>query len=176
MTMTSERPGTSVTRRAARVIGVALAATLLVGLVSGLLARLLMRLIALTAGEPVAFTLVGTAGILFVCVVCTLPGALALSVLHGRARPLAWLIALALVVPHVLTFLGSEGELFEEILTPERAEAVMALTAGYALMLLGAVYVLGRVTRALLPRRLTAPGADSETSGTIGHVTSAGRG
>lgn len=91
------------TRTGIRVLGkvlVALAAAAMAGVVLGLVARLMMRLTTLAAGEQGDFSVAGTAAILLVFVVFTVPGALLASLTARRGRSaLLVLGALTLCVP-----------------------------------------------------------------------------
>jgi hypothetical protein len=72
--------------RIVRKVGAGLAAALVAGLLLGALARVMMRLVNLAAGRPGEFSWLGTAGILLVFVVVTVPGALLAAFLQRRGR------------------------------------------------------------------------------------------
>jgi hypothetical protein len=81
----------------------------------GMVARLMMRLAAVAAGHPGSFSLAGTAGILAVFVVATVPGAVLASLVRRRGRSSLLVVgALLLCVPTAGvagTDLGALGEL-----------------------------------------------------------------
>jgi hypothetical protein len=91
---TARRPG--VLRRLAVGVMAAVAAGVLLGSV----ARLMMRLTTLAAGGETQFSLAGTAAILLVFVLFTLPGSVLASLLERRGRSVLLFVgALALCLP-----------------------------------------------------------------------------
>ncbi|MGZ8742686.1 MAG: hypothetical protein ACXWXO_07185 [Nocardioides sp.] len=96
-------PGKRTTHAGLRVLGkvfVALAAAAVVGAVLGSVARLMVRLTTLAAGEQGDFSVAGTAAILLIFAVFTVPGALLASRTARRGRSaLLVLGALTLCVP-----------------------------------------------------------------------------
>ena len=98
-----------------RVLGrviVGLAAAAVAGAVLGSVARLMMRLTTLAAGEQGDFSVAGTAAILLIFVVFTLPGALLASLTARRGRSaLLVLGALTLCVPATAVAASDLGHL-----------------------------------------------------------------
>lgn len=92
----TQRRGRAVARR----VGVGLAAAVVAGAAMGLVARLMMRLVVLAAGEPGQFSLAGTAAILVVFVVATVPGAVVAALVRRRGRSaVLYAFAVLLCVP-----------------------------------------------------------------------------
>jgi hypothetical protein len=144
------------TRTGARVLErvfVALVAAVVAGAVLGSVARLMMRFTALAAGEPGEFSVVGTAAILLVFAVFTLPGALLASLTARRGRSaLLVLGALVLCVPATGVARADLGRL--DLLSVAERTGVAGATIGvYAAILaippltLRLITVTGDLTR-----------------------------
>ena len=98
-----------------RRLFVGVMAAVVAGLVLGAVARLLMRLVTLVAGQPGAFSLEGTLGIVTVFVAAAMPGAVFAAFWKRRGRSLPLVAgSLLLCVPTIgvgLTDLAAVGEL-----------------------------------------------------------------
>ncbi|WP_067186670.1 hypothetical protein [Microtetraspora niveoalba] len=85
--------GTAARATAGVVVASVLAAALCAGLLAGLAARLLMRLVAISIGSEGSFSLAGTAGILLVFVVLSVPAAATSAARPAIARAGRWVTA-----------------------------------------------------------------------------------
>lgn len=135
---------------ALRRLVVGTAAALVAGAALGAVARLMMRLTTLAAGGDTGFTLAGTAAILLVFVIFTLPGALVAALLERRGRSaLLVLGALALCVPAV----GVAGEDLSHlgVLSATQLAGVAAATGGVFVAVLALPYLTLRLIARGLP-------------------------
>lgn len=135
-----------------RKLTVGAAAALVAGTVLGSVARLMMRLTSLAGGGDTDFTLAGTAGILVVFVLFTLPGAVLAALLRRRGRStLLVLGAVALAVPAV----GVAGEDLGHlgVLSSTQLVGVALAAAG----VFAAILALPFLTLRLIARGLPGP-------------------
>lgn len=136
-----------------RRLAVSTAAALVAGAVLGSVARLMMRLANLAAGGDTGFTLAGTAGILLVFVLFTLPGAVLAALLRRRGRSaLLVLGALALAVPAVGVAGADLGHL--GALSTTQLVGVALATGGVFAAILALPFLTLRLIARGLPRPL----------------------
>jgi len=99
----------AVARKVARAVLVAV----MVGVVLGAVARLMMRLATLAAGHESSFSLGGTAMIMALFVIATLPGAVLAALVQRRGRSTLLVVsALLLCVPAAGVAESDLGDLF----------------------------------------------------------------
>ena len=135
-----------------RRIAVGVAAGVAAGALLGSVARLMMRLATLAAGGETGFSLAGTAGILLVFVVFTLPGSVLAALVRRRGRSaLLVLGALALCVPAVGV---ASADLADLGVLPAMRLAGVVLAAGGVFV---AILALPFLTLRLIARGLPQP-------------------